>query len=30
VIVLYNPQSCIEGRRRLPLALLALASQLPE
>jgi radical SAM superfamily enzyme YgiQ (UPF0313 family) len=30
VIVLYNPQSCIEGRRRLPLALLALASQLPD
>jgi pyruvate-formate lyase-activating enzyme len=30
VIVLYNPQSCIEGRRRLPLPLLALGSQLPD
>jgi len=30
MIVLYNPQSCIEGRRRLPLALLALGSQLPD
>jgi pyruvate-formate lyase-activating enzyme len=28
VIVLYNPQSCIEGRRRLPLPLLALGAQL--
>lgn len=30
MIVLYNPQSCIEGRRRLPLPLLALGSQLPD
>jgi radical SAM superfamily enzyme YgiQ (UPF0313 family) len=30
VIVLYNPQSCIEGRRRLPLTLLALGTQLPD
>jgi hypothetical protein len=30
VIVLYNPRSCIEGRRRLPLPLLALGSQLPD
>jgi hypothetical protein len=30
VIVLYNPQSCVEGRRRLPLPLLALGSQLPD
>lgn len=30
MIVLYNPQSCIEGRRRLPLALLALGAQLPD
>lgn len=29
MIVLYNPQSCIEGRRRLPLPLLAVGSQLP-
>ena len=28
MIVLYNPQSCVEGRRRLPLPLLALGSQL--
>lgn len=28
MIVLYNPQSCIEGRRRLPLTLLALGTQL--
>jgi len=28
MIVLYNPASCIEGRRRLPLTLLALGSQL--
>jgi anaerobic magnesium-protoporphyrin IX monomethyl ester cyclase len=28
VLVLYNPQSCIEGRRRLPLPLLALGAQL--
>ena len=30
MIVLYNPQSCIEGRRRLPLTLLALGTQLPD
>jgi pyruvate-formate lyase-activating enzyme len=30
MLVLYNPQSCIEGRRRLPLPLLALGSQLPD
>ena len=30
MIVLYNPQSCVEGRRRLPLPLLALGSQLPD
>jgi anaerobic magnesium-protoporphyrin IX monomethyl ester cyclase len=30
VLVLYNPQSCVEGRRRLPLPLLALGSQLPD
>jgi radical SAM superfamily enzyme YgiQ (UPF0313 family) len=30
VIVLYNPQSCVEGRRRLPLTLLALGTQLPD
>jgi len=30
VIVLYNPMSCIEGRRRLPLPLLAIGSQLPD
>jgi len=30
VLVLYNPQSCIEGRRRLPLTLLALGTQLPD
>jgi pyruvate-formate lyase-activating enzyme len=30
VIVLYNPLSCIEGRRRLPLPLLALGSQIPD
>ena len=30
MIVLYNPASCIEGRRRLPLTLLALGSQLPD
>ena len=30
MIVLYNPQSCIEGRRRLPLPLLAIGSQLPD
>ena len=30
LIVLYNPQSCVEGRRRLPLPLLALGSQLPD
>lgn len=30
MIVLYNPLSCIEGRRRLPLPLLALGSQLPD
>ena len=29
MIVLYNPQSCVEGRRRLPLPLLAIGSQLP-
>lgn len=29
-IVLYNPQSCVEGRRRLPLTLLALGTQLPD
>lgn len=28
--VLYNPMSCIEGRRRLPLPLLALGSRLPD
>jgi anaerobic magnesium-protoporphyrin IX monomethyl ester cyclase len=28
MIVLYNPASCVEGRRRLPLTLLALGSQL--
>ena len=28
MIVLYNPRSCVEGRRRLPLPLLALGSQL--
>jgi radical SAM superfamily enzyme YgiQ (UPF0313 family) len=28
MIVLYNPASCIEGRRRLPLTLLALGSRL--
>jgi radical SAM superfamily enzyme YgiQ (UPF0313 family) len=28
MIVLYNPQSCVEGRRRLPLPLLAIGSQL--
>jgi len=30
MIVLYNPQSCVEGRRRLPLPLLALGSRLPD
>src|SRR5262245_30836382 len=30
MLVLYNPRSCIEGRRRLPLTLLALGSQLPD
>lgn len=30
MIVLYNPQSCVEGRRRLPLPLLAIGSQLPD
>jgi pyruvate-formate lyase-activating enzyme len=30
MIVLYNPQSCIEGRRRLPLPLLALGAQLAD
>src|SRR5262245_11030490 len=30
MIVLYNPESCIEGRRRLPLPLLAIGSQLPD
>jgi anaerobic magnesium-protoporphyrin IX monomethyl ester cyclase len=30
VLVLYNPQSCIEGRRRLPLTLLALGTRLPD
>jgi radical SAM superfamily enzyme YgiQ (UPF0313 family) len=30
VIVLYNPQSCVEGRRRLPMPLLAVGSQLPD
>lgn len=30
MIVLFNPQSCVEGRRRLPLPLLALGSQLPD
>lgn len=30
MIALYNPQSCIEGRRRLPLPLLALGSQLAD
>jgi anaerobic magnesium-protoporphyrin IX monomethyl ester cyclase len=30
MIVLYNPRSCVEGRRRLPLPLLALGSQLPD
>jgi anaerobic magnesium-protoporphyrin IX monomethyl ester cyclase len=30
VIVLYNPASCVEGRRRLPLPLLALASRLDD
>jgi hypothetical protein len=30
VIVLYNPQSCMEGRRRLPLALMALGAQLAD
>jgi anaerobic magnesium-protoporphyrin IX monomethyl ester cyclase len=30
VIVLYNPASCIEGRRRLPLTLLALGACLPD
>ena len=30
MIALYNPQSCIEGRRRLPLPLLALGAQLSD
>lgn len=30
MIVLYNPRSCIEGRRRLPLPLLALGSRLDD
>ena len=30
MIVLYNPLSCVEGRRRLPLPLLALGSQLAD
>jgi radical SAM superfamily enzyme YgiQ (UPF0313 family) len=30
VIVLYNPRSCVEGRRRLPLPLLAVGSRLPD
>jgi hypothetical protein len=30
MLVLYNPRSCVEGRRRLPLTLLALGSQLPD
>ena len=30
MIVLYNPQSCIEGRRRLPLPLLALGARLAD
>ena len=30
MIVLYNPASCIEGRRRLPLTLLALGGSLPD
>jgi anaerobic magnesium-protoporphyrin IX monomethyl ester cyclase len=30
MLVLYNPQSCVEGRRRLPLTLLALGTQLAD
>jgi pyruvate-formate lyase-activating enzyme len=30
MLVLYNPQSCVEGRRRLPLTLLALGTRLPD
>jgi anaerobic magnesium-protoporphyrin IX monomethyl ester cyclase len=30
MLVLYNPQTCVEGRRRMPLTLLALGTQLPD
>lgn len=30
MIVFLNPESCVEGRRRLPLTLLALGAQLPD